>query len=84
LHVLAQAIEKAGAVDTEKVVNILRTETFPSPLSLSGQVAFAPGGQNIKAFTVITQIVDQKYRTVFPESYADSELTYPFPSWDKR
>jgi branched-chain amino acid transport system substrate-binding protein len=84
LHVLAQAIEKAGVVDTEKVVNILRSETFPSPLSLSGEVAFAPGGQNIKAFTVITQIVDQKYRTVFPENYADSELTYPFPSWDKR
>ncbi|MDR1943193.1 MAG: ABC transporter substrate-binding protein, partial [Synergistaceae bacterium] len=84
LHVLAQAIEKAGAVDTEKVVNILRTETFPSPLSLSGQVAFSPGGQNNKAFTVITQIVDQKYRTVFPENYADSEITYPFPAWDKR
>ena len=84
LHVLAQAIEKAGAVDTEKVVQILRSETFDSPLSLSGKVAFSPGGQNNKAFTVITQIVDQKYRTVFPESYADSELIYPFPAWDKR
>lgn len=84
LHVLAQAIERAGELDTEKVVNLLRTETFPSPLSLSGQVAFSPGGQNNKAFTVITQIVDQKYKTVFPGDYADSELEYPFPAWDKR
>jgi branched-chain amino acid transport system substrate-binding protein len=84
LHVLAQAIEKAGVLDTEKVAELLRTETFPSPLSLSGQVAFDPGGQNNKAFTVITQIVDGKYRTVFPESYADSQITYPFPAWDNR
>jgi branched-chain amino acid transport system substrate-binding protein len=82
--VLAQAIEKAGEVDTEKVVHILRTETFDSPLSLSGKVSFSPGGQNNKAFTVITQIVDQKYNTIFPESYKDSELIYPFPEWDKR
>ncbi|MDR1137843.1 MAG: ABC transporter substrate-binding protein [Synergistaceae bacterium] len=84
LHVLAQAIEKAGALDTEKVAGLLRSETFPSPLSLSGQVAFDQGGQNNKAFTVITQIVDGKYRTVFPEDYADSQITYPFPAWDKR
>ena len=82
--ILAQAIEKAGEVDTEKVVNILRTETFDSPLSLSGKVAFSPGGQNNKAFTVITQIMDQKYNTIFPESYKDSELIFPFPEWDKR
>jgi branched-chain amino acid transport system substrate-binding protein len=82
--VLAQAIEKAGVVDTEKVVQLLRSETFDSPLSLSGKVAFSPGGQNDKAFTVITQIVDQKYRTVFPDSYADSDLIFPFPAWDKR
>jgi branched-chain amino acid transport system substrate-binding protein len=84
LHVLAQAIEKAGAVDTEKVVALLRSETFPSPLSLSGQVAFAPGGQNVKAFTVITQLVDQQYKTIFPESYADTKEIYPFTPWNSR
>lgn len=84
LHVLAQAIEKAGAVDTEKVAQLLRTETFPSPLSLSGEVAFSPGGQNNRAFTVITQLADGQYKTVFPQDYADSELVYPFPAWDKR
>ena len=85
LHVLAQAIEKAGAVDTEKVAAVLRSTTFDSPLSLSGKVAFtSPGGQNNKAFTVITQLVDLKYKTVFPDNYADSEVVYPIPAWDKR
>jgi len=84
LHVLAQAIEKAGAVDTEKVAAVLRSTTFDSPMSLSGKVAFDPGGQNNRAFTVITQLVDQKYKTIFPDSYTDSAVVYPFPAWDKR
>lgn len=84
LHVLAQAIEKAGSLDTEKVANVLRTTTFDSPMSLSGKVAFDPGGQNNKAFTVITQLVDQQYKTIFPENYADSDIVFPFPAWDKR
>jgi len=84
LHILAQAIEKAGEVDTEKVVALLRSETFPSPLSLSKEVKFEPGGQNIKAFTVITQLVDQRYMTVFPEDYAETEAIFPFTPWDQR
>lgn len=85
LHVLAQAIERAGVLDTEKVAGILRSETFRSPMSLSGQVAFDyPGGQNNKAFTVITQIVDGEYRTVFPKRYADFEAVYPIPAWERR
>lgn len=85
LHILAQAIEKAGAVDTEKVAKVLRTTTFDSPMSLGGKVAFtSPGGQNNKASTVITQLVDLKYKTVFPESYADAEPIFPIPAWDAR
>lgn len=85
LHVLAQAIESAGEVDTEKVVAKLRSETFPSPMSLSGEVKFeSPGGQNVRAFTVITQLIDLQYKTIFPESYADSDLVYPIPGWGNR
>jgi len=84
LLVLGQAIEKAGALDTEKVREILATETFVSPLSLSGEVAFQPGGQNTKALSVITQIKDLKYRTIYPEKYKDSEPVFPMSPWDKR
>lgn len=84
LMILGQAIEKAGALDTEKVREILASETFVSPLSLSGEVAFAPGGQNIKALSVITQIENQKYNTIYPEKFKDSEVIYPMKPWDNR
>ena len=84
MHVLAQAIEKAGTLDTEKVAKVLRNNTFISPLSLSGKVDFVPGGQNEKALTVITQIKGQKYGTIFPLNYSDAEVVYPIPAWNKR
>ena len=84
LHVLAQAIEKAGSLDTEKIVKILQTEEFPCGMALSGSVKFAPGGQNVKALSVITQIKDQKYGTVFPLKFKDVEPVFPMVPWDKR
>lgn len=84
LLVLGQAIEKAGALDTEKVREVLATATFASPLSLSGEVAFEPGGQNYKALSVITQMKDLKYNTIYPEKYKDSDPVYPMVPWDKR
>lgn len=84
LFVLAQAIEKAGAVDTEKVLKVIQTEEFPSPMALSGKVKFGPDGQNIFALSVITQIKDQNYKTVFPLKYKDTEPVFPMTPWAKR
>ena len=84
LLVLAQAIEKAGSLDVEKLAEILRTETFDSPLSLGGKVAFGPGGQNMKATSIITQLHGGKYMPVFPPSYAEQAATVPMTPWDKR
>ena len=84
LTVLAQAIEKAGSLDTEKVAAILRTESFPSAMSLSGTVKFSPGGQNVNALSVITQIKNQDYVTVFPLKYKKADAVFPMTPWDKR
>ncbi|MEE4608277.1 MAG: ABC transporter substrate-binding protein [Desulfobacteraceae bacterium] len=84
LLVLAQAIEKAGSLDVEKVAEVLRTETFDSPLSLGGKVAFGPGGQNMKATSIVTQLHGGKYMPVFPQSYAEQAATVPMTPWDKR
>ncbi len=82
MYVLALAIEKAGAVDTEKVVQVLRTTTFDSPLSMGGKVQFeSPGGQNIKAQSVISQIQNGSYVTVYPYEYKDGDPIYPMPAW---
>ncbi|HAF50194.1 MAG: Amino acid/amide ABC transporter substrate-binding protein, HAAT family [Synergistales bacterium 54_24] len=82
--VLAQAIDKAGTLDPDKVAETLYANEWESPLSLGGKVAFAPGGQNIKAMSVVTQLKDGEYRRVFPPELANSDPIFPIPSWDKR
>ena len=84
LFILAQAIEKAGTLDVDKVAEVIRTTTFDSPLSLGGKVAFGPGGQNMKATSIITQLHDGKYVPVYPPSYAETKATVPMTPWDKR
>lgn len=84
MFTLAQAIEEAGTLDTEAVAEILRNNEFDSPLSMSGKVAFAPGGQNAKAQSMITQLVDGEYRRVYPSKLAESDIIYPMPAWDNR
>ena len=82
--ILAQAIEKVGSLDTEKIVDALYANEWDSPLSLGGKVAFAPGGQNIRAMSTITQLIGGQYLRVFPEEFANAEPVVPMPSWDQR
>ena len=84
MFTLAQAIEQAGSLDTESVAEVLRNAEFESPLSMSGEVAFAPGGQNLKAQSMITQLIDGQYRRVYPPNLAETEMIYPMPAWDER
>jgi branched-chain amino acid transport system substrate-binding protein len=81
LNVLAQAIEKAGSLDTQKVVQILHNTVFDSPLSLSGKVAFGEDGQNKMAKSVLTQLNNLSYVPVFPETYAEKKPVFPMPAW---
>jgi branched-chain amino acid transport system substrate-binding protein len=82
--VLAQAIEKSKSLDPEVVAKTLYANTWPSPLSLSGKVAFVPGGQNKYALSLITQLQDGKYKKVFPTDKADTKPVFPMKPWDKR
>ena len=82
--VLAQAIEKAKSLDSTKVAETLYANTWPSPLSLSGKVAFVPGGQNKFALSIITQLQGGKYKKVFPTEKADTKPVFPMKPWDKR
>lgn len=82
--VLAQAIEKAGTLDYDKVAETLYAHEWDSPLSLGGKVAFAPGGQNIKAKSLITQLQGGAYKRIFPEDLADTEVIVPMTPWGQR
>lgn len=82
--VLAQAINLAGSTDGDKIRAVLAKTEFPMPLAIAGKVKFGPGGQNIYAETVIQQIQNGKYVTVYPENLASAKLVYPMPAWGKR
>jgi len=82
--VLAQAIEKAKSLDPTKVAETLYANTWPSPLSLSGKVAFVPGGQNKYALSIVTQLQGGKYKKIFPTDKADTKPVFPMKPWDKR
>ena len=84
MFILAQAIEKAGTLDYDTVAKTLHANVWNSPLSLGGKVAFARGGQNIKAESVITQLQAGKYRRVYPQSLADTPVVFPMKPWKER
>ncbi len=84
LFILAQAIDKAGSLDPTVVAETLYANEWESPLSMGGKVAFAPGGQNIKAMSMLTQLQGGEYKRVYPADLADTEPVVPMVPWSKR
>ncbi len=82
--VLAQAIEKTGSLNPEKVAATLYANTWDSPLSLGGKVAFTKGGQNIKAHSIVTQLQGGQYKRIYPEDMSDTQIVFPMKPWNKR
>ena len=75
--VIMQAIEKAGAVDREKIRAALYKGTFKAP---SGDITFDETGlPNTAVFTM--QIQHGKPQVVWPLDRATSKVIWPSPSW---
>ncbi len=75
--VMVQAIERAGAVDREKIRDVLATSTFGTP---AGDITFTEGGLALTtAFT--HQIQNGTPVIVWPPDRATGELKWPAPTW---
>ena len=75
--VMVQAIEKAGAIDREKVKAALFKGTFKSP---AGDIVFDEfGAPKTGGFTL--QIQNGKPRIVWPPDAATAKVIWPSPSW---
>jgi len=75
--VMVQAIEKAGAVDREKVREALTKGTFKAP---PGDITFDETGfPNNGAFTI--QMQEGKVAVVWPQDRATGKLVWPAPTW---
>jgi branched-chain amino acid transport system substrate-binding protein len=75
------ALERAGAVDPEKVRDELAKMDVTT---FFGPVRFNPQGQNSKTDAVLFQILDSKVHVFAPPTIADARLAYPQPSWAAR
>jgi branched-chain amino acid transport system substrate-binding protein len=75
---MVQAIEKAGAVDREKVREALYKGTFKSP---AGDIVFDERGfpTNNGAFTL--QMQNGKAAVVWPPEVATGKIIWPSPTW---
>lgn len=79
--VLADAIQRAGSLDHEKVRTALSqtdTETF------FGWIRFDETGKNVAKPIVLRQLVSGRYLVVAPSGYAKHEVVYPRPKWSER
>ena len=79
--VYADAIERAGSFDTEKVRDALsatKLETF------YGNVKFDDTGKNIAKPMVLRQIQKGKFVPVAPSQFAADKVVYPKPNWSER
>ena len=75
--VMIQALERAGAVDREKVREALFKGTFRGP---TGPINFDEKGQP-DTRTLITQNQDGNVVVVWPPNLSTGKLKWPAPSW---
>ncbi len=72
--VYADAIERAGSLDKEKIRDALAATDMQT---FFGNVKFAKTGQNIAKPMVLRQIQNGEYKLVAPLEWADSKLVFP-------
>ncbi|MGY2048085.1 ABC transporter substrate-binding protein [Methylobacterium sp. JK268] len=79
LMVLADALNRAGAVDGQKIRAALAATDIPGAQTIMPwkRVAFGPDGQNPDADPVLLQWVGSTFVTVFPEQAAVAPAVWP-------
>ena len=83
---LADAINRAGSTDPEKIRKALTETNIPgSQLIVPYKgIKFGPNGQNELTRGILMQAQGGKYCTVYPFEFAACELKYPMPTWAEK
>ncbi len=81
--VLADAINRAGAADPQKIQAALRATDWPQSAVFIGYrgVKFDDTGQNVLGATYLTQLQGKDYATVWPEAPGNAKLAWPMTGW---
>ncbi len=85
IMVIAEAVERAGTLDTEAVIAELNASAYESPL---GEIiTFSPSNiisnQGIRNQKIL-QWQDGRQEVIWPFEFATAEPIYPFPEWSDR
>jgi branched-chain amino acid transport system substrate-binding protein len=80
---LADAINRAGSTDPEKIRDALtKTDLKADQLMMGYQgVKFDDTGQNILAATYLIQLHGKQYDLVWPDTAAEAKLQWPMSGW---
>jgi branched-chain amino acid transport system substrate-binding protein len=73
----ADAIERAGSTDREKIIAALAASTFAGHIMPYGETKFV-NGQNMGAGPVNTQVQGGDIKVIFPDAFADSKPVFPW------
>jgi len=81
--VLCDAINRAGSTDPEAIKKALRETNLGLNQIMLGYkgVKFDETGQNILAYSYITQLVGDKFLAVWPYNLAEAKLDHFFKGW---
>jgi branched-chain amino acid transport system substrate-binding protein len=81
--VLADAINRAGSTEPEKIQAALKaTDLKPDQLIMGyNGVKFDATGQNILSATYLIQLQGKQYVSVWPEDRATAKLELPMKGW---
>jgi branched-chain amino acid transport system substrate-binding protein len=80
VQILANAIERAGALDREKVRDAVAATNM---MTVEGPVRFNPDGTGMVR-TVILQWLNGKQELVWPAEFATKPFAYPAPPFKQR
>ncbi len=75
---LADAIERSGSTDKQKVIDALAASTFGDSLLTYGPTKMVDG-QNVNAHATAQQIQKGDIHVVYPEAFADAVAVFPRP-----
>jgi branched-chain amino acid transport system substrate-binding protein len=79
--VFADAFQRAGSLDPEKVRDALAKTDL---MTFYGPVKFDATGKNTAKSMVLYQVQDGQYKVVAPPQWAEAKLRYPMPPWSQR
>jgi branched-chain amino acid transport system substrate-binding protein len=76
VRLLADAIERAGSSDKQKIIDALASSTFSDHIMPYGPTKFVDG-QNQGAAPVNTQVQGSDIKVIFPTEFADAKAVFP-------